>query len=172
MTINAPSADPCAGLSIGQTCTGGAIYAGTGYGDGLTATDKYMVTPSDITGGTRAWATGTYATSSTGATDLSNGKANTATIVALASTTPAALACSDLDYGGYTDWFLPAKNELSTVLFANRTALGGFAVGSTATYWSSSEGGTTSAWRHSFGSNAQININKTVNARVRCVRTY
>lgn len=34
--------------------------------------------------------------------------------------------CYNLEYGGYTDWFLPAHAELSSYIYPNRTAIGGF----------------------------------------------
>ena len=45
--------------------------------------------------------------------------------------------------GGYTDWFLPSKDELN-LLYENKTAIGGFVATS---YWSSTEGDINNAWR-------------------------
>jgi hypothetical protein len=41
--------------------------------------------------------------------------------------------CSDMEYGGYTDWAYPSIDELN-VLFANQSAIGGF--NSSGRYWS------------------------------------
>ena len=67
---------------------------------------------------------------------------------------------------GQTDWYLPAKDELN-VLYTNRTFIGGFAG---AAYWSSSEIGSTFAWRQVFTSGIQVNTYKYTMLRVRCVR--
>ena len=47
----------------------------------------------------------------------------------------AARICGDLVLGGYSDWYLPSKDEL-TQLYINRVAIGGF---TTYYYWSSTE---------------------------------
>lgn len=97
-----------------------------------------------------------------------DGKINDAQI-ADSSTFPAFKICKDLDYGGHTDWYLPARMELE-ILWLNRAAIGGFTTGS---YWSSSEKTTDStiAWRKDFNSNGYTSVYNKINARdVRCVR--
>jgi hypothetical protein len=54
----------------------------------------------------------------------------------------AARICGDLVLNGYSDWYLPSKDELYK-LYLNRTAIGGFAA---ADYWSSSEFSDYFAW--------------------------
>jgi hypothetical protein len=54
---------------------------------------------------------------------------------------PAAEYCSNLVFGGYSDWYLPARDEL-TLLYTNRVAIGGFntsGVWNAGNYWSSQE---------------------------------
>jgi hypothetical protein len=48
--------------------------------------------------------------------------------------------------GGYTDWYLPSKEELNK-LYLNKTAFGGFASGY---YWSSTESDSRRAWYQDF----------------------
>jgi len=82
---------------------------------------------------------------------LGLGSANTISIIAAAVvlgttdlTTFAAGIASSHRGGGYTDWYLPSKDELNK-LYTNRVAIGGFATsGSVATYWSSSQKGALS----------------------------
>jgi len=82
-------------------------------------------------------------------TNIGLGLPNTISIIAAAiaigttdmSTFAAGLASSHRG-GGYSDWFLPSKDELNK-LYTNRGAIGGFATsGTIATYWSSSQKGT------------------------------
>lgn len=89
-------------------------------------------------------------------TGLGTGKCNTEKIVAKygnvepykSKTDYAAKLCSDLIAGGYSDWFLPSKDELA-LMYSNLKdkSLGGFSVGR---YWSSSEDGAFNAWAHNF----------------------
>lgn len=182
--------DPCTGTTfppttIGQTCLGGALYAGRGYKT-LNTTSRYMVIPSGCTdasattcvGGTdsvlKAWATGTYATNPMHVTNWNDGKANTMTLANLpqtgGNTTPAANFCANMNYGGYRDWFLPSTNELNAVLYVNREALGGF--NELSGYWSSTGSRAYGAWGQGFGNGAQGTNRTTLGGYVRCVRTY
>lgn len=69
-------------------------------------------------------------------TALGTGSANTNAIVtAYGSESNAAKLCSDLSLSGYTDWYLPSKDELHK-LYLNKDAIGNFSSGY---YWSSSE---------------------------------
>jgi len=71
--------------------------------------------------------------------------------------------------GGYHDWFLPNQDELME-LYRNKSAVGGF---SGYYYWSSSEGGASSAWGQHFGDGRQgDDYSKTANVRVRPVRAF
>lgn len=116
--------DKCTGTSsapvMGQTCIGGAIYAGqyNGY--------HYMITPS-------------------GCTNLSCAGASGIDTVSMAWA-DAIHWCMNMNYGGYQDWLLPSQDELDFV-FAHKAALGGgFA---SPYYWSSSEGDADTAWTQS-----------------------
>jgi len=69
--------------------------------------------------------------------DVGTGKANTAAILALLSTAPAALAATSCSSGGFTDWFLPSAYDLKC-LYDNLHAAGlGNFIGSG--YWSSTD---------------------------------
>jgi hypothetical protein len=84
--------------------------------------------------------------------------------------TVAAKIAFDLELNGYSDWYLPSKDELN-ILFENREAIGGF---EDADYWSSSEGnGSWSAWfRRFYGSTNQGHGHKDMKHRVRAIRTF
>jgi hypothetical protein len=105
-------------------------------------------------------------------TALGTGNQNTIDIMAGCATAGiAARLCGDLVLNGYSDWYLPSKDELNK-LYINRGAVGGFA---SAGYWSSSEFGSTDAWGQDFGAfipGDQSPYGKTGTARVRAVRAF
>jgi hypothetical protein len=76
--------------------------------------------------------------------------------------------CGDLVLNGYSDWYLPSKDELNK-LYLNRTAIGGFA---DAYYWSSTEADGTAAWFQYFGNGLQIANTKNYPNYVRAVRGF
>lgn len=100
----------------------GPSSAGLPYGGGYYAganivvsgkTYALIVAPAAQGGQTSSlqWKTGATATS--GATSINDGFANTnAMIAAGASAHPAAQFCDNLTINGYTDWYLPSKDEL------------------------------------------------------------
>ena len=174
--VIAAANDPCEGFSIGDSC-GGGLYAGTfnGY--------KYVVTPSGCTnsatpvcdgvsldGFTLDWAnnSGTSAYGVvTGASSTTDGFGNTALLATNYTDTDAAKYCYNMDYGGYTDWFLPAQDELN--FFYSNTAAFNYR-GSD--YWSSTEDTSTKAYDQAMGSGGQGTSFKTFLRYVRCSRKY
>lgn|GEM_PF-7133004 len=154
-------------LAIGDSFGGGTVacLTSTGGADNLIAA---TVDNSDgIVWGGNGTAIGATAQSNT------DGAANTATIVGVldASDTYAAGLCDAYESDGFTDWFLPAKDQLNC-LYTNKDAVGGFAGGF---YWSSTEFAddpSFNAWSQVFGNGAQFGVNKSVDFRVRCVRAF
>jgi hypothetical protein len=102
---------------IGQAF-GGGFYAGeistTATG---VATHYLVIGPVASAQNTLQWKNANTATS--GATSDIDGPQNTADMVADGSSTvyPAAHFCNDLVIGGYTDWYMPSKNELEVCYF-------------------------------------------------------
>jgi hypothetical protein len=72
--------------------------------------------------------------------------------------------------GGYTDWYLPIKDELN-LMYTNLKAkgLGGFSSG---WYWSSSEYSNSSAWVQQFSDGRQNGYVKNYKGSVRAVRAF
>lgn len=139
-------------LNIGDYYQGGKIAYILVSGDpGFDPTTPHglIAAVSDQSTGIR-WYNGSYI--STGATGLAigTGLSNTNAIIAsqgsIATSYAAGLARS-YKGGGYTDWYLPSREELFK-LFLNRGAIGGF---NSTTYWSSSEDITTSSWLAAWG---------------------
>jgi hypothetical protein len=84
---------------------------------------------------------------------------------------PAALACRKLDFGGYTDWFLPSKDELM-FMYMNLASrgLGGF---HGEPYWSSTESSYDNAYFQSFREGRQFyNGYKLMPLYVRAIRAF
>lgn len=156
---------------------GGLIF----YINPNAATDgwKYLeAAPVSTEWGNKVW--GGYGTTVTDAdgTAIGTGKQNTIDIVDQlgdaepyqSKTNYAAKLCSDLEFGGYDDWFLPSHDELNlmyTNLYLN--GVGGFSSGS---YWSSSEEGINNSWAMIFSAGAYDNNVKFSDLGVRAVRAF
>jgi hypothetical protein len=113
-------------------------------------------------------------------TGIGTGKANTMDIINQ-STDSAAYLCSQT-IGGYSDWFLPSKEELNKMYF-NLKKGGTDEAGDSYNpvgsftgypYWSSSEYSANRAWCQLFNGGSQNYGVKTGNPidRVRCVRSF
>jgi len=100
---------------IGQAY-GGGYYAGKiAVGGGGVATHYLIVAPkASGENSSRDWGP---AGVSTGVTSVINGPTNSASLAALGATYQAAVFCEGLTIGGYTDWYLPAKNELEVLYY-------------------------------------------------------
>ena len=79
--------------------------------------------------------------------------------------------CLNLTLGGYSDWFLPSKDELNEI-YVNlySQGIGGFASDS---YWSSTEYNNGSAWKqHFLNGGDQSNGGKDSGYYVRAIRAF
>jgi hypothetical protein len=100
---------------------------------------------------------------------VSDGETNTATIIAVQGVgTYAAILCAYSDEGGYTDWYLPAKNELG-LLYTNLATNGIGSFGPNY-YWSSTEESAQSAWGEVLSTGSVVIILKDTTLAARCVR--
>jgi len=100
---------------------------------------------------------------------LGTGRSNTEIIYQNCSTSGnAAAVCKNYSGGGFTDWYLPCRDELNK-LYINQTAIGGFF----ATYYlSSSEFSNGNAWVQLFIGGSQSANGKEYDYFVRAVRTF
>jgi Protein of unknown function (DUF1566) len=102
-------------------------------------------------------------------TAIRTGQANTAAVASQAGcTSGAAYLCDGLVEGGYSDWYLPSKDELNA-LFVSRVAIGGFG---SAMYWSSSEVDKSNVWSQLFSGGGLSIDSKDSMFRVRAVRSF
>jgi hypothetical protein len=149
-------------LNIGQNYGGGKIF----YIDG-TGQHGLIAAASNQSGAT-GWGCAGTLIGGTG-TAIGTGQANTTAIVNGCSTPGiAARICDTLTLNGYTDWFLPSKDELN-LLYLQRTVIGGFA---NDFYWSSSECISTDGLGQFFDNGDQECSNKGMVHYVRAIRTF
>jgi hypothetical protein len=107
-------------------------------------------------------------------TAIGTGFSNTNTIIASQGTNYAAGLARAYTGGGYTDWYLPSKEELNK-LYLNRVAIGGFISNSNGLYWSSSEIQSYpyhSAWLQDFSNGGPLSIFKDFDVNVRAIRSF
>ena len=112
--------------TIGQAY-GGGFYAGK---INVSGTQYYLIVAPKASGENSGRTWGTYGVT-TGFTSVINGPTNSAGEAALGASYQAAKFCEDLTIGDYSDWYLPAKNELEVLYYflkpttdANNTSSG------------------------------------------------
>ena len=118
------------------------------------------------------WYNGTYTITGVTATNIGSGKSNTRAII-IAQGKPgkyAALECAKSKRNGFTDWFLPSRDELHE-LYIQQNLVGTFSFGF---YWTSSEIHDSSvfSWGEYFYSGAQFGSSKNATGFVRAVRSF
>ena len=79
--------------------------------------------------------------------------------------------CNNLSFAGFSDWYLPDKNELNA-MYVYRNTIGGFITytGTDSHYWSSTPENDDNAWYQRFSTGSQDYAYKTSYKRVRPVR--
>ena len=117
-------------------------------------------------------------------TGIGKGKRNTELIVQAQNNSRlsgmVAQKCVGIVVNGYSDWFLPSKDELSLmyIFLHNNNGIGNFEEGNNKDdlykwiYWSSSQFNYDYAWCHSFGDGSLGYNNKTNAYFVRAVRAF
>jgi hypothetical protein len=161
-------------VAVGDSYGGGIVAYILQSGDpGYDANKQHglIAATADLIGGpTITWSNISNTLVGTTGIALGTGQANTTAIVGQdGCTSGAAWLCNDLTEGGYSDWYLPSKDELNK-LYLNQVVIGGFA---DYAYWSSSEFDAGTAWAQYFGSgDHQDDYPKYVDLRVRAVRAF
>ncbi len=150
-------------LAIGDSYQGGIIFWLDNTGQhGLIA-----ATADQSTG--MQWYNGSYTITNAVRDGVGAGKYNTERVIAnQGAGSYAAQLCANYQGGGYGDWYLPSKYELS-LLYLQKTAVGGFA---SAYYWSSTESNINYAWIQYFNNGIQSLFYKSGGYSVRAVRAF
>ena len=140
-----------------------------------------------FTWGCWGWANNDWTGTTVGSTGkaIGTGAANTAAIIAtcgssgglgngnpdgLGTAINAAAAAEAYTLNGFTDWYLPSKDELY-LLYKQKSVVGGFAI-AIDVYWSSTEYGAGDAWGQYFYDGNQDNYFKSSPLPVRAVRAF
>jgi hypothetical protein len=157
-------------LAIGDTHQGGIVFYLDGNGGGLIAATSDQSSAAE-------W--GCYGTLISGADGTAIGTGNQNTIdIEAGCTTPGTAAdiCANLTLGGYSDWFLPSKDELNEMYLnigqGNALGLGNIGGFANYGYWSSTEVGNYGAWGQDFDSGFQGSIAKLNGPIFRAVRAF
>ena len=70
----------------------------------------------------------------------------------------AALECREFSLNGFTDWFMPSKDELNE-MYKQKEMIGGF---KPFAYWSSTEVSASRAWFQNFGAGQQVKTQRFI----------
>jgi hypothetical protein len=156
--------------TIGQAALGGKIAYILQPGDpGYDAAVQHglVATAADISG--KPWGCSFTSIAGADGTAIGTGNQNTIDIMAGCATADiAARVCGDLTEGGYSDWYLPSKDELNA-LYVNRVAIGNF---NASTYWSSTEANDNEAYSQVFFTGQQQPDLKSTGIPIRPIRSF
>lgn len=155
---------------VGQPALGGTVAyilqpGDPGYDSSLQ--QGYIIAPASQ-GSNIAWWNGTAISISTSSA-LGTGLANTdAIIAAQGAGTYAASICRNYTGGGYNDWYLPSRDELSRI-YGNNSFIGIPAVGS---YWTSTQTNSTGANSINFSTGAISSTTTSGSVIARAIRSF
>jgi hypothetical protein len=152
-------------FNIGQNYGGGIVYY-------LDATKQHGLIAAPADQDTASWGCFTTLIGGTSC-DMGTGQANTTAIVNGCSDSHiAARICNDLVLNGFSDWYLPSREEIRE-MYPHQYVIGGF---ESYTYWSSSEYDATRAWAMFLGSGDFLHAVKNAHVNggmgVRAVRSF
>lgn len=153
---------------------GGTLFYFLRPGDiGYSPNVTHGLVVSNFNGPDKQWGTIGVVTSATD-TLVGTGALNTTKIYQAYGNSPSCAGCQAyvMFRDGYSDWFLPSKDELAK-LFPFRQAIAGF---NAVNYWSSTEDDASSAWAQNFGtgpgSGGQFIFTKSAAANYRPIRRF
>ncbi len=159
-----------ASLTIGDSFGGGKVAYIFQEGDPGFVLGEVHGLIAAISDQVAAWRNTSNQTTNAIGTALGTGMSNTNTIISIQNLPGgyAAKICRDYNGGGYTDWYLPSRDELN-LLYQNKLSIGDF-IG--IFYWSSSEADNSNAWYQNFGNGSQSNTSKNNPFNIRAIRNF
>ncbi len=162
-------------------------YIGEEYGGGVVfhvwkdrnGTEHGLIVALNNQSSSYAWSNVNTTLVGTAAQSNTDGVGNSSAIVSqVGHSYSAAKICLDLVSGGESDWYLPAKDELS-LLWSNRynvnktlSAISGAAALATSSYWSSTEFTLGLAWTLNLGDGTLSSTSKSTANYVRAIRAF
>ena len=174
---------PVSPLQVGDFYQGGVVFhlfvpGETGYVSG--ETHGLIAAVADQSSGIQ-WNNGSSVTTGATATAIGTGSANTDAIISAQGATETSYAAGvarAYTGGGFTDWFLPSKDELNQ-MYTNKATINTTASANggsdfaDAYYWSSTEIDLNFAWLHNFYDGSQVKYAKYFPVfSVRAVRAF
>jgi hypothetical protein len=165
-------------LSIGDYHQGGVIFYLSGNGGGLICDISDIASPLNQV----EWGCANDSLSGAASTNIGGGFSNTTDIINGCNEVGiAAEICYNLTNGGYSDWYLPSKDELNemyinkTIINATSISNGGYALNISDDddeYWSSSQEGSDYSTIQRFGDGHQKGRGKSNLACARAIRNF
>ena len=168
----------CDPLAIGCYYQGGQIAYIYQSGDpGYVSGEVHGIIVSSADIENESWYNGTFTTTGATATALGTGAVNTTTIVANQGTgANGAYDCLNYANGGYSDWYMPSKDELHKIYLA-KVAIGGVWTNNYL-YSSSSEYDDRNCWFEDFRygnqwySQGDVYDSKAYHMSIRAIRYF
>ncbi len=148
---------------IGQSYGGGIIFY-------LDESQEHGLIAATANQGTAAWGPMNFTTNANGIA-IGTGQTNTTTITSAQGVgNYAAKICNDLTLNGYSDWYLPSRDELNQ-MYIQKEKIGGFTLD--AYYWSSSENDSDRVWGQFFmNGDKNSDLAKSNELLVRPIRAF
>jgi hypothetical protein len=162
-------------VSVGDNYGGGTLaYLLISTDPGYDANVAHGIIAATVDQTQGLWSPNGSTTSITTSTGLGQGQTNTNNIYSAFGNTGNYGANTARQYtgGGYTDWYLPSKDELYK-LYLNKTSIGGFNTQMTL-YWTSSQDPTNSnnAYQYNFLDGFLNSTSKGGNVNIRVIRKF
>lgn len=156
---------PLPAIIVGQNYGGGIVFYVDGTGQhGLITDTSIQVKPVQ-------WFNGSFIETAAKGSKIGTGQGNTIAIINTQGTGMyAASICEQLEVNGYSDWFLPSKDELNILYYQKAAGLVGTFVDNF--YWSSTENSSNGAWSQSFINGANSSASKDGAYYIRAIRAF